>query len=150
MLETKEQELEKAAAKVEDCILYFLNERKERAFTSEEIMGGLSIDIDFSNAETMKMSTYMIADFTALLYDLVKREKLEMKYLDGRMHFMATETKFKCPKCDTKVAHPKKKWEMTGRPDRKGRRTHLIIGIFKCPTHGTFRAVIDKQRIPPN
>jgi hypothetical protein len=147
MLNNKEEE--KTAGKEEDCVLYFLNERKERGFTTEEIMGGLSIDVDFSNPETSKMSTFMIADFTALLYDLVRREKLEMKYVDGRMYFMVSEQRFKCPKCGTRVSAPKKKWEMIGRPDNKGRRMHLVIGIFKCPTHGTFRAAIDKQKIPP-
>ncbi len=150
MLDSKdsEQEQEKAAGKVEDCVLYFLNERKERGFTSEEMMGGLSIDVDFSTQETSKMSTFMVADFTALLFDLVRKEKIEMKYIDGRMHFQATEHKFKCPKCDKKFGVPKKKWEMMGRPDSKGMRTRLVIGIFNCPTHGTFRAVMDKQKIP--
>jgi len=148
MLNSKEQK--KTASIEEDCILYFLNERKEESFTSEEIMGGLGIHIDFSNTETSKMSTFAIADFTALLYDLVRRDKVEMKFIEGRMRFVASEERFKCPKCGAKVAAPRKKWEMIGRPDNKGRRTQLSIGIFKCPTHGTFRAAIDKQKIPPN
>lgn len=110
-------------------------------------MGGLRIDVDFSNPETSKMSTFSIAEFMALLYDLVRKERVEMNFIDGRMYFMAREESVKCPKCGMKVAAPKKKWEMIGRPDNKGKRMQLVIGIFKCPRHGTFRAVLSKQKI---
>lgn len=145
MLNTEKQE--KIADKEEESIISFLTERKGKSFTPEEIMGGLHIDIDFSNPETSKMSTFSIAEFMALLYDLVRKEKIEMKAIDGRTRFVASEESVKCPKCGTKVAAPKKKWEMIGRPNNKGRRTQLIIGIFKCPQHGTFRAVLGKQKI---
>jgi len=142
-----QREYGKNAGKEEDRIVSFLTERKGRGYTPEEIMGGLHIDIDFTNPETSRMSTFSIAEFIALLCDLVRKEKVEMTFIDGRMYFMASEASAKCPKCGIKVAAPKKKWEMIGRPDKKGKRMQLIIGIFKCPRHGTFRAVLGKQKI---
>jgi len=142
-----QREHEKNAGKGEDRIISFLTERKGRGYTPEEIMGGLHIDVDFSNPETSKMSTFSIAEFIALIYDMVRKEKVEMTFVDGRMYLMAIEASAKCPKCGIKVAAPKKKWEMIGRPDNKGKRMQLVIGIFKCPKHGTFRAVLSKQKI---
>ena len=63
----------KLHSKVEAEIISFLKERKEAAFTSQEIMGGIHYHTDFSTPEISKMSTFAIADFTALLHDLVRR-----------------------------------------------------------------------------
>ncbi|MBE0511740.1 chorismate-binding protein [Candidatus Bathyarchaeota archaeon] len=52
----------------------------------------------------------------------------------------------KCPKCGVEVA-AKKTWKMAGRPDKKGKRTQLHIGLFECQKHGTFRAVLAKRKI---
>jgi len=137
----------KLHSNVEDDIISFLKERKEGAFTSQEIMGGVHLHTDFSTPEIAKMSTFAIADFTALLYDLVKKGKVKMKVVSGRMYFMAGGDSAKCPKCRTEVAEPKKTWEMAGRPDKKGKRLQLHIGLFECPKHGTFRTVLGKQKI---
>jgi len=133
--------------KVEDDIISFLKERKEGAFTSQEIMGGVHLHTDFSTSEIAKMSTFAIADFTALLYDLVTKGKVKVKVVSGRMYFMAGGDSAKCPKCGTEVAKPKKTWKMAGRPDKKGKRLQLHIGLFECQKHGTFRTVLDKQKI---
>ena len=143
----EEFEAGKLHSKVEDEIVSFLKERKEGAFTSQEIMGGIHYHTDFSTPEIAKMSTFAIADFTTLLHDLVKRGKIKMKVVRGRMYFMAGEENVaKCPKCGVEVA-AKKTWKMTGRPDKKGKRLQLHIGLFKCPKHGTFRTVLDKRKI---
>ncbi|MFB0500957.1 MAG: hypothetical protein ACETVP_00635 [Candidatus Bathyarchaeia archaeon] len=133
--------------KVEDDIISFLNERKEGAFTSQEIMGGLHLHTDFSTPEIARMSTFAIADFTAVLYDLVRKGKVKMKVVRGRMYFMAGGDSAKCPKCGREVVEPKKTWKMAGRPDKKGKRLQLHIGLFECPKHGTFRTVLGKQKI---
>jgi hypothetical protein len=52
----------------------------------------------------------------------------------------------KCPKCGVEVA-AKKTWKMAGRPDKKGKRLQLHIGLFECLKHGTFRAVLAKRKI---
>jgi hypothetical protein len=145
---TKEEfEHGKLHSKVEEEIISFLKERKEGAFTSQEIMGGIHYHTDFSTPEIAKMPTFAIADFTALLYDLVKNEKIKMKAVRGRMYFMARgDIVAKCPKCGVEVA-AKKTWKMAGRPDKKGKRTQLHIGLFECPKHGTFRAVLAKRKI---
>ncbi|MFQ6073634.1 MAG: hypothetical protein ACE5KC_00300 [Candidatus Bathyarchaeia archaeon] len=137
----------KLHSRVEEDIISFLTERKEKAFTSQEIMGGVHFHPDFSTLEIAKMSTFTIADFTALLYDMVRKGKVKMKVVRGRMYFMASEDSAKCPKCGTEVAEPKKTWKMAGRPDRKGKRLQLHIGLFKCPKHGMFRTVLHKQKI---
>jgi hypothetical protein len=137
----------KLHSKVEEEITSFLKERKDGAFTSQEIMGGIHYHTDFSTPEIAKMSTFAIADFTALLYDLVRRGTVKMKVVRSRMYFMAGEDSVaKCPKCGVEVA-AKKTWKMAGRPDKKGKRLQLHIGLFECPKHGTFRAVLAKQKI---
>ncbi len=137
----------KLHSKVEDEIISFLKERKEGAFTSQEIMGGIHYHTDFSTSEIAKMSTFAIADFTALLYDIVRRGKVKMKVVRGRMYFMAGgDSVAKCPKCGVEVA-AKKTWKMAGRPDKKGKRLQLHIGLFECPKHGSFRAVLAKRKI---
>jgi len=134
-------------SKVEEEIISFLKERKEGAFTSQEIMAGLHYHTDFSTPEVAKMSTFAIADFIALLYDLAKSGKIKTKVVRGRMHFMAGgDDVAKCPKCGAEVA-AKKTWKMAGRPDKKGKRFQLHIGLFKCSKHGTFRAVLAKRKI---
>jgi hypothetical protein len=49
-------------------------------------MGGIHCHTDFTTPEIAKMSTFAIADFTALLYDLVKSRKIKMKAVSGRMY----------------------------------------------------------------
>jgi len=137
----------KLYSKVEEEIISFLKERQEGAFTSQEIMGGIHYHTDFSTPEIAKMSTFAIADFIALLYDIVRRGKVKMKVVRGRMYFMVGgDGLAKCPKCGVEVA-AKKTWKMAGRPDKKGKRLQLHIGLFECQKHGTFRAVLAKRKI---
>ena len=134
-------------SEMEAEIVSFLKERKEGAFTSQEIMAGLHYLTDFSTPEVAKISTFVIADFTSLLYDLAKSGKIKTKVVRGRMHFMARgDDVAKCPKCGTEFA-AKKTWKMAGRPNKKGERLQLQIGLFKCSKHGTFRAVLAKRKI---
>ena len=133
--------------KVEDEIIAFLNERKEGAFTSQEIMAGIHYHTDFTTPEISKMSTFAIADFTTLLHNLVRQKSLLMKVVGNRMYYTSTDPKMaECPKCN-KILKPKKTWRMTGRPDKKGKRTQLHIGFYICPKDGTFRKVLGKRKI---
>ena len=137
----------KLHSKVEDEILSFLKERKEGAFTSQEIMGGIHYHTDFNTPEISKMSTFAIADFTTLLHDLVRQGSIRMKVVGNRMYYMIMDAHIaKCPECG-ELFEPKKTWKMAGRPDKKGKRLQLHIGLYKCPKHGTFRKVLDKRKI---
>jgi hypothetical protein len=147
-IEKEEFQEGKTRSKLEDDIILFLKERGEKAFTSQEIMGGMEyFHTDFSSPEIAQMSTFAIADFTTLLFDLVNKGKITTKTIKGLMYFLAAEDKAKCPKCETQIAEPKKTWTMTGRPDKGGKRLQLQIGLFECPKHGTFRTVLNKQKI---
>jgi hypothetical protein len=138
----------KLHGRLEEEILSFLNERKERAFTSQEIMEGIRYHTEFSTPEISKMSTFAIADFTAFLHHLVEKGKIRMKIVRGRMYLMAVgDKKAKCPKCGAEITAPKKTWKMAGRPNKKGERLQLHIGLFECPKHGVFRTVLDKKKI---
>ena len=54
----------------------------------------------------------------------------------------------KCIKCGAEVGSPKKRWKMTGRPDKTGKRMQLEIGLFECPKcHTKFRVALSKQKI---
>jgi len=132
---------------VEDRITSFLKERKENAFTSQEIMAGLGFHTDFSTLETIRISTFAVADFTDVLYEMVRKGKVTMKLIEGQMYFATGGDVAKCPKCGDEIAEPKKTWKMTGRPDKKGKRLQLHIGLYECPKHGSFRITLGKQKI---
>ncbi len=53
---------------------------------------------------------------------------------------------FVCPRCGTRVKEPIKTWTLVSPiPDKKGRITITIMGLFKCPKCGySWRAVIKK------
>jgi len=142
-----EMKPESESQNLEGEIVSFLTERKEKVFTSQEIMGGVDLHTEFSTPETAKMSTFAIADFTTVLYDMVRQGKVKMEIIRGRMHFKSLGDSAKCPKCKREVAEPRKSWKMAGRPDKKGKRLQLHIGLFDCPTHGAFRKVLSKQKI---
>jgi len=132
-------------SEVEDDVSAFLNERKEMAFTSQEIMAGVNFHTNFNTPETTRISTFAVADFIALLYEMVRQGKVRAKMVEGQMYFAAERNVATCPKCGIEVAKPKKTWAMTGRPDKKGRRLTLQIGLFECPRHGNFRKALSKQ-----
>jgi len=90
----------KLHSKVEAEIHNFLNGRKDGAFTSQEIMGGIHYHTDFSTPEISRMSTFAIADFTTLLHDMVRQESIRMKVVRNRMYYgvMAIHTA-RCPEC---------------------------------------------------
>ncbi len=52
----------------------------------------------------------------------------------------------KCPVCGKEVKNAKKTWKMAGKPDKKGKRTQLTIGLYEC-CDKTFREVLDKKKI---
>lgn len=142
----------KTSNKLEDEIVRFLNEREEQAFTSLEIMGGLDhFQTDFSIPDLAQMSAFAIADFTALLHDLVKKGRISMKIVAGQMYFLTLKANAKvgvrCPRCGLEIAVPKKTWKMTRRPDKEGKRTQLLVGLFECPEHGVFRRILSRQKI---
>jgi hypothetical protein len=143
----KEFEGGKLHSSVEEEMLSFLKERKDGAFTSQEIMMGVRHPTDFSTPEISRMSTFAIAYFTTVLQDLVRRGTITMKVVSNRIYFAIAESdQAKCPKCNL-IREPTKTWKMTARPDRKGKRFQLHIALYKCPKHGTFRRVLDKQKI---
>jgi hypothetical protein len=128
-------------------IISFLTERKESAYTSQEIMVGIDYHTDFSTPETSKMSTFAIADFSMVLSEIVKQGKVQMKIFRKRMYYSLNYANMaKCPKCELLI-EPKKTWKMAGRPDKKGKRLQLHIGLYYCPNHGAFRNVLGKRKI---
>jgi hypothetical protein len=138
----------KLHSKIEEEIVSFLTERNDRAFTSQEIMEGIHYHTEFNTPEIAKMSTFAVADFTTFLHHLVEREKIKMKVVRGRMYFIAGRNGLaECPKCGEEIVATKT-WKMTGRPNKKGERIQLQIGLFECPKHGFFRKALDKQKIP--
>jgi predicted RNA-binding Zn-ribbon protein involved in translation (DUF1610 family) len=144
----REFESGKIHSTLEEEIYTFLNERKDRAFTSQEIMEGLNYHAEFSTPEISRISTFAVADFATFLHHLVEKEKIRMKIVRGRMYIMAaSENPAKCPKCGGEIARPRKSWKMTSRPNKRGESLQMQIGLFQCPRHGAFRAVLQKQRV---
>lgn len=136
------------SSSLEEEIVSFLNEHKEKGFTSEAIMGVVHFDTDFNTLVTAKISTFAVADFIALLYDMVRKGRIRMKVVKNRMYFMAArDVAAKCPKCRMGIVTPRKTWKMAGRPDKTGKRLELQIGLYDCPKHGAFRSVLSKKKI---
>jgi len=53
----------------------------------------------------------------------------------------------KCPNCGTNVKKPRKEWDLRGRPNKKGERIVLRIGLFDCPKcKKTFRAEVGRRK----
>lgn len=82
-------------------------------------------------------------------------ERLREEILNSLLKFIARKSNekkenlsIKCPECDVKISKPKKTWTMAGRPNKKGERLQLQIGLFECPNHGVFRKALDKKWIP--
>jgi len=69
--------------------------------------------------------------FYADSYDNIQREGIIMA---------------KCPSCGKEVKTPAKTWKMAGKPDKKGKRTQLTIGLYQC-CGKNFRQVLDKQKV---
>ncbi|UCG37485.1 MAG: hypothetical protein JSV64_04230 [Candidatus Bathyarchaeota archaeon] len=138
----------KLHSKLEGEITSFLEERKDRGFTTQEVMEGLHYHADFTTPEISRISSFVIADFTTFLHQLVERGKIRMKIVRGRTYVMAAaEAIGKCPRCGLKAEKPKKTWKMAGRPSKTGERLELTIGLFECPKHGSFRKVLSKNKI---
>lgn len=52
-----------------------------------------------------------------------------------------------CPECGATSNKPVKTWSMIGRPDKKGKRFKLTLGIFICPKcKKRFRKVVGKEK----
>ena len=56
---------------------------------------------------------------------------------------------FQCPKCGTVVEAPKKTWQLTAPiPDKRGRITVTVMGVFECPSCGyKWRGVVSKLKV---
>jgi hypothetical protein len=151
-IDTKEFNDGKSSGKLEDEIVHFLSERREQAFTSREVMGGLDhFRPDFTIPDLAQMSAFSIADFTTLLHDLVKKGRISMRIVAGQMYFLTPKANtidgVRCPKCGSEIAVPRKTWKMARRPNKEGKRTQFLVGLFECPEHGVFRRILSRQSI---
>lgn len=73
---------------IEEDIMSFLKNRKGKAFTADEIMGSTSFHVNFDVPEALKVATFMVANFVAVLQDLVSKGKISRKVVNNRMYFM--------------------------------------------------------------
>jgi len=83
------KEFETSPYNLEEEILSFLDARRGKAFTSDEIMGATSLRADFDLHTTMKIATFVVANFVAVLNNLVAQGKIKGKVVNNRMYFMA-------------------------------------------------------------
>ena len=81
----------KTTTNLEAEIASFLKAHKEKAFTAEEIMGSTSFHVDFDSPTTSKTSTFVAANFVAVLNDLVRKGQVAKKVVNNRMYFTSTE-----------------------------------------------------------
>ena len=81
----------KTTTNLEAEIASFLKARKEKPFTAEEIMGSTSFHVDFDSPTTSKTSTFVAANFVAVLNDLVRKGQVAKKVVNNRMYFTSAE-----------------------------------------------------------
>lgn len=81
---------ERVSNQLEEEILTFLKKRKGKAFTADEIMGATSLYVYLDLPVTSKTSTFMVANFVAVLHDLVDKGKISRKVVDHRMYFIVS------------------------------------------------------------
>jgi hypothetical protein len=76
--------------RLEEEMLYFLKKHKGKAFTADEIMRETSFYVYLDLPVSSKTSPFMVANFVAVLHDLVSKEVISRKVVDNRMYFMTT------------------------------------------------------------
>jgi len=81
---------ESVSDRLEEEILSFLKKHKRKAFTADEIMGSTSFCVYLDLPVTSRTSPFMIANFVAVLHDLVSKGEISRKVVDNRMYFMAS------------------------------------------------------------
>jgi hypothetical protein len=81
----------KVPSNLEAEIVSFLRARKGKAFTAEEIMGSTSFHVDFDLPITSKTSTFVAANFVAVLHELVGKGQVARNVVNNRMYFIAAE-----------------------------------------------------------
>lgn len=81
---------ESVSDRLEEEILSFLKKHKGKAFTADEIMRSTSFCVYLDLPVTSRASPFMIANFVAVLHDLVSKGEISRKVVDNRMYFMAS------------------------------------------------------------
>ena len=76
---------------LEKEIVSFLKTHRTRAYTSDEIMNVTNLHVDFDLQITTKISTFVVANFVALLHDLAAQGRIRRKVVNNRIYFMANE-----------------------------------------------------------
>ena len=84
------ERFEMISNRLEEEMISFLKKRKGKAFTADEIMGSTSFHVDFDVPGTSKTATFIVANFVAVLQDLVSKGKISRKVVNNRMYFMAS------------------------------------------------------------
>ncbi len=79
---------ERVSNQLEEEILTFLRKRRGKAFTADEIMRSTSLYAYLDLPVTSKTSTFMVANFVAVLHDLVGKGKISRKVVNNRMYFI--------------------------------------------------------------
>ena len=87
----EKEKFNKTKINLEQEIVSFLKARKEKAFTAEEIMGSTSFHVDFDSPTTSKTSTFITANFIAVVHDLVAKGHVTRKVVNNRMYFTSTQ-----------------------------------------------------------
>jgi hypothetical protein len=85
------KEFERSSVNLEEEILAFLNARRGKAYTSDEIMNATNFHTDFDLRVTTKISVFVVANFVACLNDLASKGKIRRKIVNNRMYFIAVE-----------------------------------------------------------
>lgn len=83
------KEFEGSSDDLEKTIVTFLNARRGKAHTSDELIGATSFHVDFDLLETVRVSSFIVANFVAFLHDWAAKGKIRKKVVNNRIYFTA-------------------------------------------------------------
>lgn len=87
------KEFEKSSLNLEEEIVAFLNAHRDKAYTSDEIINATNLRADFDLDATTRISVFVVANFVAILHDLVAKGKIRRKVVNNRMYFIAVDAR---------------------------------------------------------
>jgi hypothetical protein len=88
------KEFERRSINLEKDIVDFLSAHRDRAYTSEEIMGATSFHTEFDLVSAPEITVFIVANFVAFINDLAARGRIRRKVVNNRMYFTAVDVKF--------------------------------------------------------
>ena len=84
-----DKEFEGSSTDWEKATVSFFERAQRKGFTSDELVGATSFNVDFDLHETVRISAFVVTGFVAVFHDLAAKGKIA-EVADNRMYFTAS------------------------------------------------------------